>query len=76
MRKIRIEGDGTLRGTRVVDAETGKQLDAVSRIVIEPLDAAELDGCGIVTATITFKFVELRLEADALFRAIVPLLSQ
>jgi len=58
-----------------VDAETGKQLDAVTRIVIEPLDGSHDEKNTVVKATITFSFVELALEADALFKARVPLLS-
>ena len=36
--KIRIESDGTPSGTKVFDAETGRQIDGVTRIEFEPID--------------------------------------
>lgn len=57
--KVRIEGDGSSRGTRVVNAETGEVLEGVEHVVVT------LDVHGKPEAVITIRRPHLALDLDA-----------
>lgn len=64
---VRIDSDGTPdRGTRVIDAETGRELPWVTDIVIHaPLD-------DLVRAEMTVPLVGLDVIADAVLVGVCP----
>jgi hypothetical protein len=53
--QLKITSDGTWRGTRVLNAETGEPIGGVRRIEIDPITT----GGKLVTAHITVEMVEL-----------------
>lgn len=60
--RIKIVGDGTPRGTTVVDADTGERLEGVTAV------EWQMDARNLATAKITLLKVPVEVEAEATVR--------
>jgi hypothetical protein len=58
LKRIKIIGDGTPRGTKVLDAETGEKLPHVQKVEF----SLEMDGVGLVKVTTLCKLDEVDVE--------------
>lgn len=58
LKKIKIIGDGTSRGTKILDAETGEQLPAVQKVEF----AIENGMVGLVRITQLYRLADIDVE--------------
>jgi uncharacterized protein YrrD len=58
LKKVKIIGDGTSRGTKVIDAETGEKLSAVQKVEF----SIECGMVGLVRVTQLYRLGEIDVD--------------